>query len=113
MIRTNLPSGLLEPLGLLLVSQFWASLLFFAAFSHRASQLLSGRYVRRLPTMPLRARSARVIHATGHAIAVPEIEFREIAMQVLLFAVLVDALHAALEGRIEALNRVGGHDVGT
>src|SRR5689334_13996249 len=52
-----------------------------------------------------------VIHTPRDAVAIAEIELREIAMQVLLFAVLVDALHAALEDRIEALNRVGGDDV--
>lgn len=41
------------------------------------------------------------------AIVVAEIELGEVAEQVLLSAVLVDAFHAALEDREEAFNRVG------
>jgi hypothetical protein len=36
----------------------------------------------------------------------PKIEFRDIAVQVLFAAMLIDAFHAALEHRIVALRRV-------
>jgi hypothetical protein len=38
-----------------------------------------------------------VVDAVGHAIVVTEIELREIAMQMLFTAMLVDAFHAPLE----------------
>ena len=38
-----------------------------------------------------------VVYAKPDAIAIAEIELREIAVQMLLAAMLVDALHAALE----------------
>lgn len=38
---------------------------------------------------------------------VPEIELGHVAMQVLLAAMLIDALHAALEDAVEAFNRIG------
>src|SRR5882724_6443035 len=40
------------------------------------------------------------------AMVVSEIEFRKVPLKVLFAAVLVDALHAALEYRKEALNRI-------
>jgi len=43
--------------------------------------------------------SLNVVYAQPNTIAIAEIELREIAMQVLLFAVLIHALHAALEDR--------------
>jgi hypothetical protein len=46
------------------------------------------------------------------AVAVAEIEFRQIAVQVLFLAVLVDALHSALEDRIVAFDRVGVDHMG-
>src|SRR5208282_220723 len=48
-----------------------------------------------------------VIYAQPNAIAIAEIELRQIAVQMLLATVLVDALHAALEDRVVALNRIG------
>ena len=53
-----------------------------------------------------------VIYALPDAIAIPEIELAQVAVQVLLGAMLVDALHAALEDRIVALNSVGGDSGG-
>ena len=38
---------------------------------------------------------------------IAEVELGQIAVQMALAAVLIDALHAALEDRIEALNGVG------
>jgi hypothetical protein len=55
-----------------------------------------------------RAGSAlNVIYAKPNAIGIAEIELREIAVQMLFIAMLVDTLHAALENRIEALDGVG------
>src|SRR5580693_2082186 len=48
-----------------------------------------------------------VIYAKPHAIGIPEIELREIAVQMLFLAVLVHAFHAALEDRIVAFDGVG------
>ena len=47
-----------------------------------------------------------VIATKGNAVAVAEIELREIAVQMLLAAVLIDALHPAFEDAEKALNRV-------
>lgn len=43
------------------------------------------------------------------AVIVAEVKFREIAVQMLLAAVLIDAAHPALEDREEALDRIGLH----
>src|SRR5579859_1256494 len=51
-----------------------------------------------------------VIYAQRNAIGIAEIVFAQIAMQVLFGAVLIDALHAAFEDRIEAFDRVGGDE---
>src|SRR5258708_5705140 len=48
-----------------------------------------------------------VIYAKPHAIGIAEIKFREITVQVLFLAMLVDAFHAAFEYRIVTLNSVG------
>ena len=45
------------------------------------------------------------VNAKLDAVAVAEIELREIAM--LLLAVLIDALHAALENRVVAFDGIG------
>jgi hypothetical protein len=42
-----------------------------------------------------------IVNAKRNAVAVAEIKLRQIAVQMLLSAMLVDALHAALEDRIE------------
>lgn len=44
--------------------------------------------------------------AIRHAVVIPELKFGQIAMQVRLATVLIDALHAALEDAERALNRV-------
>jgi hypothetical protein len=49
-----------------------------------------------------------IVHAQGNAVRISEIELAQIAVQVLLGAMLIDALHASLEDRIVAFNRVGG-----
>jgi hypothetical protein len=51
--------------------------------------------------------AVNVAASESDAVIVPEIKFREITVQVLFLAVLVDALHAAFEDRREAFNRVG------
>src|SRR6266540_137897 len=51
-----------------------------------------------------------IITAERNAIAVAEIEFRQVPMQVLLFAVLVHAFHAALKNREVAFNGIGVND---
>ena len=48
-----------------------------------------------------------VIYAEPNAIAIAEIKFRKIAMQMFLSTMLIDALHAAFENRIVALDGVG------
>jgi hypothetical protein len=47
-----------------------------------------------------------VVNAQPDAIAVAEIEFAQVAMQVLLGAVLIDAFHAAFEYRKVTFDRV-------
>ena len=51
--------------------------------------------------------SLNVVYAQPDPIGIAEIELREIAVQMLLFAVLVDAFHATLENRVVALDGVG------
>jgi hypothetical protein len=51
-----------------------------------------------------------VIAAKPNAVSITEIELRKIPMQMLFLAVLVDALHAALEDRKVAFHGVGVHD---
>ncbi len=48
-----------------------------------------------------------VIYAKPNAVAIAEIEFAQIAVQMALAAMLVNALHAALEDRVIALKGVG------
>lgn len=47
-----------------------------------------------------------IAHAKRNAIAVPKVELGQIAVQVLLSTVLINALHAALEDRVVALDCV-------
>jgi len=51
--------------------------------------------------------AVNVAVAEFDAVIVAEVKFREVAVQVLLAAVLIDAAHAALEDREEALDRIG------
>lgn len=51
----------------------------------------------------------RIAHAKLRAIAVAEVKFRKIAVQVLLAAMLIDAAHAALEDEEAALDGVREH----
>src|SRR2546422_25263 len=55
--------------------------------------------------------TGNVIDAKLDAVAITEIEFCQIPMQVSLGAMLIDTLHAALEDRIIALDGVGGDEV--
>jgi hypothetical protein len=50
-----------------------------------------------------------VINAKPHAVAISEIEFANITMQVLLTAMLIDAFHTALEDTEVAFNGVCMH----
>ncbi len=52
-----------------------------------------------------------ILNAYCGAIVVTEIEFRQIAVQVLLGTMLIDAAHSALENREVAFDRIGGCDV--
>jgi hypothetical protein len=52
-------------------------------------------------------RPLHVVHAECDPVVVPEIELGEIAMQMLLAAVLIDAGHPALEDAEQALDGVG------
>src|SRR5579872_3903845 len=57
-----------------------------------------------------RQRSAlRVLNSKSRAVGIAEIKFVQIALQMLLPAMLVDALHAALEDREITLNGVRRH----
>jgi hypothetical protein len=56
-------------------------------------------------------RTFPIVHTEGNAVIVAEIKFREIAMQMLLIAMLIDAAHTALEDREVAFGRVGMHIV--
>jgi hypothetical protein len=48
-----------------------------------------------------------VIYTEPDAVAIAEIVFRKISVQMLFAAMLIDALHAALEDRVVPLDRVG------
>ena len=50
-------------------------------------------------------RALAVVDSEGDAVVVPEIELGEVAVQVLLAAMLANALHAPLEDRVVALDR--------
>jgi hypothetical protein len=50
--------------------------------------------------------ASRVIYSKPHAIGMPEIELRQIAVEMLSLQ-LIDALHAAFEDRVAAFDRVG------
>ena len=52
-------------------------------------------------------RAVGIAVAEPDAVIVAEIIFRQVAMQMLLFAVLIDALHAAFEDREETFRRIG------
>ncbi len=52
-----------------------------------------------------------IIYAELGTIGIAEIKFREVAVKVALAAMLIDALHAALEHAEEAFNGVGGDDL--
>lgn len=53
------------------------------------------------------ARALLVVDAEADAVVVAEIEFRDVAVRMVLAAVLIDALHSALEDREVASDRVG------
>jgi len=50
-------------------------------------------------TLDCKRRTFPVVNAEGGPVVIAEIKFREIAMQMLFFAMLVHAAHAALEDR--------------
>src|SRR5207248_1424242 len=52
-------------------------------------------------------RAHHVVNAKGDAVAVPKIELTQVAVQVAIAAMLVDAAHPAFEDREEAFDRVG------
>jgi hypothetical protein len=54
-----------------------------------------------------RLSASGIINAQRDPVVVTELEFRQITAQVLLIAMLIDALHAALEKSEEALDSVG------
>ena len=55
--------------------------------------------------------AGNVIDTNRNAVAVPEIALIQISVQMLLFAMLIDALHAALEDLIVAFDSVGRDDL--
>lgn len=65
-------------------------------------QALSGNALQRL------VGAGGIIDAKGDAVRVAKIKFAQVAVQVLLRAVLIDALHAALENRKVAFNGIRG-----
>ena len=58
--------------------------------------------------MPFRAHVARAAssYAKRNAVAIPKIKLGKITVQMLLAAVLIHALHAALENRVVTFDRV-------
>src|SRR5687768_3473755 len=54
-----------------------------------------------------RVGTRQIIHSECNTMIVTEVELGQIAVEMLLSAVLVDTLHAALEGAEEASKRVG------
>jgi hypothetical protein len=52
-------------------------------------------------------RTLTIIEAKRHAVIVAEIVLRQVAMQMLLFAVLINAPHTALENQKVAFRRIG------
>src|SRR3981081_1589229 len=61
-----------------------------------------------LDTLHGKHRTFPIVDPESNTVRIAEIEFGKVAMQMLLFAMLVDAFHAALEDRIVAANRVRG-----
>lgn len=53
-----------------------------------------------------------VVHAQRRTVGIPEVELSQIAVQMLLAAVQIDALHAALEDAERAFDGVGVDDGG-
>ena len=51
-------------------------------------------------------RTVLIVHAEADAIVIPKIKLSQITVQVLFFAVLIGATHAALEQAEITLNRV-------
>lgn len=51
-------------------------------------------------------RALGIINTKADAVVIAEIKFRDIAMRIMLCAMLIDALHSALEYGIEAFRRV-------
>lgn len=51
--------------------------------------------------------AGNVINTQGHAVTIAEIELGKVAVQMVMAAMLVDALHAALEYRKEAFDGIG------
>src|SRR5271165_5369553 len=55
--------------------------------------------------------TGHIINAKPDAVAIAKVELSKVAVQVLLLAVLIHALHAALKNRIVAFDSVGVDDV--
>jgi hypothetical protein len=98
-VRANFPSGFLEPLRMAFVCYFGFLFLLLAELAHGGLSL-----VRRSIGQPVsddalqRGGSAgNVVHAQPDVIGIPEVELREIAVQVGPADVLVHAVDAALE----------------
>jgi hypothetical protein len=87
-------------------------------FRKRRASLRRSRFVRLTVRQTLasrafygKVRAFPVADAERNAVAIMEIKLRQIAVQVHLRAVLIDALHAALEDRIVAFDRVDRDDL--
>ena len=52
----------------------------------------------------------RIINSLGNALAIAEVKLSKVAVKVLFAAMLIDALHAALENRIIAFDGIGVDD---
>jgi hypothetical protein len=48
-----------------------------------------------------------IVYAKRDAVVIAEVEFSKVAVQVIVSAVLIDALHAALEDRKETFDGIG------
>ena len=111
LINAKIASGLLKPLVLIFLTWLWGALLAFRLLPYGLS-VTSRPIGQPLADDALHGAGGalHVIYAEPNAIAIAEIELRQIAVQMLLAAMLVDALHAALEDRVVAFDGVGADD---
>lgn len=102
-INASLPSGFYKPLGLrflfLLSICFARNLASFWLLSHRGPSSISRSIGQPLTDDALKRTVGplNIVHTKTNAVVIAEIELRKVAVKASFFAVLVIALHAALE----------------